>query len=139
MKETTRLEKLLTKQFIYKQDNITIKDYFLKDEDKTVHIITDKKPIVIKEADIAKFCEQLLPVEEPTTRAVAQVAISTEVVQQTTGLLSTLQQTLLDNIERVKTDKEYIKQANVVNSSVNALIGMTKLQISVAKLNSQKQ
>lgn len=134
MKETTRLERLLNQQFIYKQENIQLKDFFLQEENHTVRIITDKKPIIIKQSDISKFCDELLPVEDSAT-----MAVSTQVMQQTTGLLSTLQQTLLDNIEMVKKDKEYIKQANVVNSSVNALIGMAKLQLQVGKLNGNKR
>lgn len=132
MKDTTRLEKLLNKEFIYKQENIRVKDYVRNPDNKTIDIITDKKPISIKENEIIKFCEALLPVDEPATQA-----ISTEVVQQTTGLMNTLQQTLLENIAMVKKDPNYIKQANVVNSSVNALIGMAKLQIQVGKMKSK--
>lgn len=133
MKERTKLEKLVGKEFIYQQNNIRIKDYYAEEENGSFKIITDGKPITVKEADIASFLERLLPVEEPATQA-----ISTEVVQGTNELMNTLQQTLLDNINKVQNDKEYIKQANVVNSSVNALIGMAKLQLQVAKMKHGK-
>lgn len=130
MKETHRLDRMLNKTFIYKQDQIVIRDYFQEPEKGTVRVITDKKPITVQTSQLADFEKACLPVEEPATQAV-----STEVVSQASSLLLTLQQTLLDNIEMVKKDKEYTKQANVVNSSVNALIGMAKLQLQVGKLN----
>lgn len=132
MKETTRIERLLGKEFIYKQNNIRIKDYYQVPEKGEFKIITDGSPITVKEKDIAKFCEDLLAVQAPET------GVSLQVAEQATGLLAILQKTLLDNIEMVKQDKEYIKQANVVNSSVNALIGMAKLQIQVGKMKPGK-
>jgi len=127
MKEKTRLEKLLNKTFIYKQEHITIRDYFEDPDNASFKITTDKKTITIKEADVSSFIEACLPVEDENTRAV-------ESIRQTDGLITTLQQTLLENIENVKKDKDYIKQANVINSSVNALIGMAKLQVQVSRL-----
>lgn len=141
MKETTRLERLLGKEFIYKHQNIKIKDYYPIQEKGEINIITDGNPIRIKENEIVKFCEQLLPVDAPETKATQglSVHLSAQVAEQTNGLLATLQQTLLDNIEAVKRDGGYIKQANTINSSVNALIGMAKLQIQVGKMNGGKK
>ncbi len=131
MRNKTRLEKLLGKDFIYKQTNILIRDYYQIPETAEVKIITDGKPITIKDSDIPMFCSDLLPVDSSETKA-------TQVVEQTNGLLSTLQRTLLDNIQAVKENPGYVKQANTINSSVNSLIGLAKIQIQVNKIKSVK-
>lgn len=140
MKDTKRLERLLNKEFIYKQENIEIKDYFVEEENDLVRVITNKKPIVIKMDEVVSFCDSLLPVEAPETVAVRAVSvIDKEVVDNTNNLLGTLQQTLLDNIALVKKDGNYIKQANTINSSVNSLIGLAKIQLNLAKMNAGKK
>lgn len=129
MNNTTRLQKLLNKEFIYKQENIRIVDFYPeKDKDTFKIILANKKPITLKESDVDKFCKDLLPVEAPET------GVSIQIQQSTNGMISTLQQTLMDNIERVKSDPAYVKQANTINSSVNALVGMAKLQIQMSKM-----
>lgn len=120
-----KLKAMLGKLWLHNGNQIKIINYHVLSEQGKIQIdIEGKDPMMIK--DINKFIEGCLPVEE--------TAVSVEVIQQTNGLINTLQKTLLDNIEKVKNDKEYIKQANVVNSSVNALIGMAKLQLQVEKL-----
>lgn len=122
---------MLDKTYIYKQNHIKIKDYFVNDEKKSVQVITDAKPITVPINELAEFEKACLPIEEPST------AVSIEVVQETSVFLTTLQKTLLENIDKVKADPNYIKQANVVNSSVNALIGMAKVQLQLGRLKSK--
>lgn len=130
---------MIGKTYMYKGRNILIANYHvLGEEGKTQIDIQDGdgNPLEpIKTQDVSRFMEACLPVESennPTDNA----AVSTEVVKQTNTLLNTLQQTLLDNIEQVKKNPAYIKQANVVNSSVNSLIGLAKIQIQVKKMRS---
>ena len=123
-----RLKGMIGRSFLYKGSQITILDYHvLGEEGKTQIDIEDGEPIKVN--DLLKFVDACLPVQEEPNGA-----ISVQAVQQTDSLLSTLQATLLDNINQVKKNKDYIKQANVINSSVNALIGMAKLQIQVEKM-----
>ena len=132
-----KLKEMIGKTFLYRGNQITICNYhILGAEGKTQIDIEDEngKPAEpIKTPDLAKFIEYCLPVDDTPTRQESQ-AVSTEVVQQTNSLLGTLQQTLLDNISQVKTNPNYIKQANVINSSVNSLIGLAKIQIQVNKM-----
>lgn len=134
-----KLKGMIGKTFLYKGKQITICDYHvLGEEGKTQIDIEDEygKPAEpIKTPDLTKFIEFCLPVDITDRDQPATNAVSTEVVQETNGLLSTLQQTLLDNIKQVKTNPGYIKQANVINSSVNSLIGLAKIQIQVNKMS----
>jgi hypothetical protein len=134
-----RLKDMIGKTFMYKGKQITIKDYHvLGEEGKTQIDIVEGDPI--KTPDLSKFIDFCLPVDVPgqDDEDTAGTAISTEVVAQTQNILSTLHETLLDNIKKVQQNEKYIKQANVINSSVNSLIGLAKLQIQVGKLNKGK-
>lgn len=137
-----KLKEMIGKTFLYKGKQITICNYHvLGEEGKTQIDIEDEngKPATpIKTPDLTKFIEFCLPVDDTNGDEPGNNAVSTEVVQQTNGLLSTLQQTLLDNINQVKTNPNYIKQANVINSSVNSLIGLAKIQIQVNKMTKAK-
>lgn len=128
MKDQTKLEKLVGKEFIYKQEHIRIKDYFMKPEEGTVHIVTDKQPITVKEEDVQDFVSRCLPVAEESTVAVAVVAEA-----QTT--ITSLKDILMDNIKKVQENKDYIGQAKMINNSVNSLLNMVSLQM---KLNSKR-
>lgn len=135
-----KLKDMIGKTFLYKGKQITICDYHvLGEEGKTQIDVEDEngKPAEpIKTPDLAKFIDFCLPVD--TSEGEETQAVSTEVVQQTNSLLGTLQQTLLDNITQVKKNPNYIKQANVINSSVNSLIGLAKIQIQVNKMKGPK-
>lgn len=126
-----RLKKMIGKPYMYKGQNIIISNYtVLSDEGKTLIDLQGARPLKIR--DLSQFLNECLPVDSED-----ETVVSTEVVQQTNNLLTTLQQTLLDNIEKVKKDPAYIKQANTVNSSVNSLIGLAKIQISVSKIKNR--
>lgn len=132
------LKRMIGKPWLYRGNQITIENYHIMgDQGKTQIDVVGKDPIEVK--DIKKFIEACLPVEDDKpVRNGQTAALSTEVVEQTNGLLSSLQQTLLDNIAAVKKDPAYIKQANTINSSVNSLIGLAKIQIQVGKMKAAK-
>lgn len=44
-----------------------------------------------------------------------------------------LTELLMDNIEKVKGDANYIKQATSINNNVNSIINLTKLKLDVLK------
>lgn len=129
MKEESKLKKLLNKEFIYKQENIRIENYVPDREANAIDIITNKKPIRIKEDGIQAFVDLLLPVDEPSTQA-----LSADVIQEATGLTKDLKDILLDNIRKVQSDPNYIKQATSINKSVNQLVGLAKLHLDAAKM-----
>lgn len=129
-----RLKKMIGKTFMYKGQNITITNYHVLPDEGKVQIDIKEGPY-IKTPNIDKFLEFCLPVEQGDD---ATTAVSTEVIQQTDSLLATLQNTLLDNIAKVQKNEKYIKQATVINSSVNALIGMAKLQLQVKRFKKEE-
>ena len=120
-----KLKGMIGKTYMYKGENITIINYAtLTDEGKTLIDIGSRS---FKVSNLTDFIDACLPVDSHDTQLAT-------VDPGTTSLLSSLQQTLLDNIDQVKKNPAYIKQANVVNSSVNSLIGLAKIQIQVNKM-----
>jgi hypothetical protein len=136
-----KLKGMIGQTFLYKGKQITICNYHvLGEEGKTQIDIEDENgnpAPPIKTPDLAKFIDFCLPVDD-TNGDEQSTAVSTEVVQETNTLLGTLQSTLLDTITQVKKNPNYIKQANVINSSVNSLIGLAKIQIQVNKMTKAK-
>lgn len=134
-----RLKAMVGKTWLYKGHQITIEDYHVMGDEGFQIDVLGKDPIKVKDA--AKFIESCLAVDNtaPAIEPPASTAVSTEVLQETNGLLKTLQETLLHNIAQVQKDANYIKQANTINSSVNALVGLAKLQIQATRMNGGKK
>lgn len=126
MKETTRLERMLNKTYIYKQDHIRIKDYYPEAEEGTIKIITDKGPITIHANEVTHFVEKCLPVDDENTQAL-------QIVTESQKTITSLKDILLDNIKKVQDNKEYINQAKTINNSVNTLLNMVSLELKVSK------
>jgi hypothetical protein len=126
MKETTKLEKLLNKTYIYKQDHIRIKDYYLVPEEESIKIITDKAPITIKADELQQFIDKCLPVQDENTQAI-------QIVSDSQKQITSLKDILMDNITKVQADKEYINQAKTINNAVNTLLNMVTLEMKVKK------
>lgn len=126
MKDTNRLERLVNKTVIYKQEHIKIKDWFAIPEEKAIRIITDGDNFTIAEADINDFCRKCLPIEEEESSTQAL-----QVVNEVNGTITSLKDILMDNIKQVQANKDYIQQANTINNSVNSLLNMVTLQLKV--------
>lgn len=127
MKDKAKLEKLLDKEYIYKQENIRIKDYYFKEETKSYKIITDGTPIEIEEAGVDNFIKKLLPVTQPESAAALSI------VSESRNTINSLKDILMDNIKKVQTNKDYIGQAKMVNNSVNSLLNMVSLELKIRK------
>lgn len=110
---------MLGKSFIYNQNNITLDDYEV-DEDG-VHVVASGKKLFLPTGELDNFIKKCLPVENAV-----EVFSSQEI-----NIMSTLQQTLLANIEKLKTDPGYVKQATAINNQINTIINMTALQLKV--------
>jgi hypothetical protein len=126
MKETTRLEKMLSKTYIYKQEHIRIKDYYPEPEEGTIKIITDKAPITINASEVTQFIDKCLAVDDENTQAL-------QIVTESQKTITSLKDILLDNIKKVQENKEYINQAKTINNSVNTLLNMVSLELKVSK------
>ena len=124
MKLKEKLEKMLGKTFMHNGRYYTVLSWQVKDEKLTV--ATDNGWLEFELSQADKALAEFLPVHANNR----QMAI---VVMPKNGELQNLKNVILDNIQKVQQDKEYIKQADSINKSISTLINMAKLEISYIK------
>ena len=124
MKLKEKLEKMLGKTFMHNGRYYTVLSWQVKDEKLTV--ATDNGWLEFELSQADKALAEFLPVHANNR----QMAI---VVMPKNGELQNLKNVILDNIQKVQKDKDYVKQADSINKSISTLINMAKLEISYIK------
>lgn len=125
-KTLDRLEAIKGKTFMYNTRQMKILDYKVNGE--KVQIVTDngwQEPSYDK---IDAFLDNLLPVQEGTGLMIIQQA------QVTSSSINELKGILMDNIKKVQESKDYIPQAQEINSNVKSIIEVAKAEIEVLKI-----
>lgn len=105
-------------KFSYKGVNISINK--VKRVGNNIVIITDKKTYNLTESEAEEF-EALL--EKPMTEKT--ISINTDKMN--------VNDVLIESINKVRTDKEYIQQANAICNIVSQMINIKKLEIQLKK------
>lgn len=62
-----------------------------------------------------------------------------ELQQEAKVLFSDLKTILMDNIQKVQVDEEYINQARSINQSVGNVIKLAKMQLDLLKFEGRQQ
>ncbi|MCB0258902.1 MAG: hypothetical protein KDE62_04155 [Calditrichaeota bacterium] len=124
MKLKEKLEKMQGKTFMHNGRYYTVLSWQVKDEKLTV--ATDNGWLEFELSQADKALAEFLPVHANNR----QMAI---VVMPKNGELQNLKNVILDNIQKVQKDKDYVKQADSINKSISTLINMAKLEISYIK------
>jgi hypothetical protein len=97
-------------------------------------VTIEKQPIqeVIEKQPIQEVIENK-PIEEKNSPEIIKAKVH-PAVQYLPEENQSIKQTLLDTINKLKKDKEYLAQANGICSAVNAYIGMQKNEIVMMNL-----
>lgn len=134
----TALYNMQDKDFSYGSKILTITGYDVDEAKGKVYIHTNEanrhfeRPIDSVMALLREF--KPISGERQQTTVSNIPATADKLVSSTNNLVANLQQTLLDNIERVKNDKEYIPQATAINKNVNSIISLTRLQLDALRM-----
>lgn len=127
-----KLQSMLNRPFKYGLRIVTITGYDVNEEKGRVYIHSNEKE---RHWDRPVDDAMTLLREFEPSDALAEKDSNTDVVvTNTSNIVESLRQTLLENIERVKKDKEYIPQATAINNSVNSVINLSKLQMDAVKM-----
>jgi len=120
-----KLQGLLNKPWKYGMRVVVITGYDVSEERQRVFIHTNEKENHFDRPfdSIGDFVKQLVPAEKKETQSDIMVMSATNVSTQLKGIL-------LDNIQKVQENKEYIPQATTICNNVNSLINLTKLELS---------
>jgi len=92
----------------------------------SVTLATDNGWIELETATAEKQLREFLPVARDNQEPLHMV------VHDKKTMLN-LRDIVVDNIKKVQEDKEYVPQAHAINKSINTLIQMAKMEISVFK------
>ncbi len=134
MQLQTKLATMVNHTYIYKARHQKILSFRI--EDDTVHIVTDLRWLKIDITKIEKELQEFLPVEEEKDDAVID-GIYLPTVHQAKENMPSLKDTILENIDKLKTNKDYVKQAAAINQSINTLINMAKLELQTVRIKSK--
>lgn len=124
MNTLEKLNDMVGNTYMYKTKNITIRGYFLPN-DEAVSIKTDVKNYIIPLSNLPGFIGECLEVEVESERVSLVPAQKNEV--------SNMKNILLDNIKKIQEDKAYINQAKAINNNINTLLNMVKLEIQISR------
>lgn len=124
-KALERLKKCIGHVYMYRGRNVKVLGYN-RDEPDCIEIVTETAPIHTTIGNLMALLDEFLEVEDPEEATATLTVYS----NQTTGLDS-LEQTLLDNIERLKKDPNFLQQAKEINSTAKSLIQITKTKVDL--------
>lgn len=135
-----KLNLLIDKKFNYKDKIITITKW--KRVGTTYVVFTDKQTYNFFENEIDLFIEQLQPLRVKLKEGVLekrQLELKKMEVQQTYSNIEEKEEQdlsiiLLDTIQKVQKDKDYIGQANAICNVVSQMINIKKLELQINKL-----
>jgi hypothetical protein len=139
------LKEMKGKSFVYGETLHQLIDYSIDDVREKVTIKTDKKLFDRNYDSVAEFLTYFKLVVEAETidesnqveRSIVttnnQIVQSSAVYEEHAALAKDLIGILKENINKVRTDKNYIPQAQAINNNVNSIINVTKLQLDVYK------
>jgi len=90
-----------------------------------VYIGTDKGILVVDTNQLDHYLKSWLPVENPEE--------NTDIILFEKEKLNPLYDTIFDNIDRLKNEPGFIKQADAINRSIKTLIDSVKLGLLIKK------
>lgn len=124
-----KLGGMLGKQWMYNTVIYKFHSVSTDDDGYPVRLHTDKKTLeLINENALKLFMQDCLEVEQEEERAVVSVQD-----HQSLEMMTSLTDVIMDNIERVREDKEYIQQATTISKQVQTLINLTNMQLQLHK------
>jgi len=120
MNLTERLERMKGKTFMFNAKNIKILNYKL-DADNVI-IATDKELFVWDYVTAETKLSTFLPVEDEPSTAI--IPFNNSEIRDITSIL-------MDSINKIQQDPNYIKQAMAINSTANTLINACKMSLQL--------
>ncbi len=133
-----QLKELIGRKFLYKENEILIKNS--KKVSGVYVVLTDKKTYNFFEKEIPFFLKEIT--ELPRVKLKQGILEKRQMeLQNTPKPQNTLSENnqfdvksvLIETIEKIRTDKNYIPQANAICNVVTQMINIQKLEIQIKK------
>lgn len=123
------LKHMLGNEYLYMGIQYTFINY--ADRGDKIEISTNKGWITKKNDELMDF---LLECTQVNGKEVMPVQSMPILEAASTDTIAFLKNTLIDNINKVKEDKNYIGQATQINKDVHTIIELAKTEIEMVKL-----
>jgi hypothetical protein len=137
------LDPLIGKPFIYGGREQTIQSYQIIEEKDRVNITTDVGYYEKKFEAVSAFVNQLEEVSEKNkgVQVISRAPIELPGMQVNSTVISKLKDELMENIKKVKQNKDYIPQAMAVKENVDGFIELAKIELAYinAYINANKK
>jgi hypothetical protein len=128
IKET--LEAMLDQKFRYGGKIHTVKGYTILDDKEQVKIQTNYRIYEKSFESFEAFIGYMEPIEENGMQLVREQEMMLPKMQINSDVIGQLKDILLDNIDKVKKDKEFIPQATAVKLNVDSVIDLAKIEVA---------
>ena len=127
-----RLQGMINKTFKYGVRIVVITGYFIDEDRERVFIHTDHQDNHFDRLliDLNSLLKEFQPVEETQLDKTKGSGL----VMAQGRLGNTVRDILLDNIEKVKANKEYIPQAQAINEQIGQLLNLAKVEVEYLKV-----
>ena len=126
MKIEKELQSMVGKTYLYNTRELRVDNYRIKDD--LVIVATDKEIFTWSLDDAGNHIRDFMPVDNEGVTA------RDLVVMPDKKQLNNLKAVIMDNIDKVKQDRNYVQQANAVNKSIGTLINVANLELQYMKM-----
>ncbi|MEO8532836.1 MAG: hypothetical protein ABI441_03765 [Flavobacterium sp.] len=128
-----RLDNIVSKQFNYNGKNITIDRYKIVNQTNVVVFFPQPKNMLISEVE--EFLDSLFhPVEKENTETQVLIPQQQLVAFEPTKDNDKIKSTLLETLEKVKTDPSFLPQASAICDVVGQFVAIQKNEIQMLGL-----
>lgn len=133
-----KLHEMTGKHWQNRNTDVVYKFLSCNQKEEIVFIATDKEWL---ETDVYNLNVFMRTFKEVTVANSGEISLLTQKsktpiqssVVMANDTFTRLKDVLLENIEKVRTDKEYVPQAKEICSSVNAIVGLAKVEIDLKR------
>jgi len=128
-----RLDDIVGKEFNYNGKNVTIDRYKVVNSTNVVVFFPQPKNLLISE--VSDFLDSLFdPLEKERTETQVMIPKQQLVTFEPTKENSQIKSTLLETLEKVKTDPTYLPQASAICDVVGQFVAIQKNEIQMLSL-----
>lgn len=129
-----KLDDLIGREWMYNGRTVNVRGYTIKDGE--IRVKTENHPIVFPESKAGEELKNFLETEAGpgiTKRGAKESNMAVQVFEHDSKQMSSLEEIIMDNIQKVKDDPKYVPQAKVITNNVNTMINLNKQKIEMIK------
>ncbi len=127
--EMERIEDMIGKVVMYRGRNIKVKGYVVKDD--RIEIKTNGNPVITSAEKLSDTLDEFLPVSDELDSADKEKGL--QVFGNNKSNLDDLEGILMENIQKVRENKDYLDQAKEINSQANSIIKIAKTKVDMVR------